>query len=137
MHSEDMSSTGYSVCSLDASSHQPFLSQCIPTCTSIDNSNAMTLHTSSTKKPVKPPILYKDHHLLTPIHTVFAQTPASLTNGLCSRQCFSAFPYYIRKRSSHARLTTGDLIPYSGFYLRGPNFCEICEVLTSSQILIL
>ena len=28
-------------------------------------------------------------------------------------------------------------IPYSGFYLRGPNFCEICEVLTSSQILIL
>ena len=30
-----------------------------------------------------------------------------------------------------------DYIPYSGFYLRGPNFCEICEVLTSSQILIL
>ena len=29
------------------------------------------------------------------------------------------------------------LLPYSGFYLRGPNFCEICEVLTSSQILIL
>ena len=28
-------------------------------------------------------------------------------------------------------------IPYSGFYLRGPNFCKICEVLTSSQILIL
>ena len=28
-------------------------------------------------------------------------------------------------------------IPYSGFYLRGPNFCEICEVLTTSQILIL
>ena len=30
-----------------------------------------------------------------------------------------------------------DIIPYSGFYLRGPNFCKICEVLTSSQILIL
>ena len=29
------------------------------------------------------------------------------------------------------------IIPYSGFYLRGPNFCKICEVLTSSQILIL
>ena len=28
-------------------------------------------------------------------------------------------------------------IPYSGFYLRGPNFCEFCAVLTSSQILIL
>ena len=28
-------------------------------------------------------------------------------------------------------------IPYSGFYLRGPNFCEICEVLINSQILIL
>ena len=28
-------------------------------------------------------------------------------------------------------------ILYSGFYLRGPNFCKICEVLTSSQILIL
>ena len=28
-------------------------------------------------------------------------------------------------------------IPYSGFYLRDPNFCKICEVLTSSQILIL
>ena len=28
-------------------------------------------------------------------------------------------------------------ILYSGFYLRGPNFCEICEVLTSLQILIL
>ena len=29
------------------------------------------------------------------------------------------------------------LTMYSGFYLRGPNFCEICEVLMSSQILIL
>ena len=29
------------------------------------------------------------------------------------------------------------MLPYSGFYLRGPNFCEICEVLTSLQILIL
>ena len=28
-------------------------------------------------------------------------------------------------------------ILYSGFYLRGPNFCKICEVLMSSQILIL
>ena len=28
-------------------------------------------------------------------------------------------------------------LPYSGFYLRGPNFCEICEMLKSSQILIL
>ena len=28
-------------------------------------------------------------------------------------------------------------ISYSGFYLWGPNFCEIYEVLTSSQILIL
>ena len=28
-------------------------------------------------------------------------------------------------------------VPYSGFYLRGSNFCEICEVLASSQILIL
>ena len=28
-------------------------------------------------------------------------------------------------------------LPYSGFYLPGPNFCDICEVLTSSQILIL
>ena len=26
---------------------------------------------------------------------------------------------------------------YSGFYLRGPNFCEFCEVLASLQILIL
>ena len=26
---------------------------------------------------------------------------------------------------------------YSGFYLRGPNFCKICEVFTSLQILIL
>ena len=34
---------------------------------------------------------------------------------------------------SHFQLT----IPYSGFYLRGPNLCEVCEVLTSSQILIL
>ena len=33
--------------------------------------------------------------------------------------------------------TIKEAIPYSGFYLRGPNFCEICEVLTSSQILIL
>ena len=30
-----------------------------------------------------------------------------------------------------------DNLPYSRFYLRGPNFCEICEVWTSSQILIL
>ena len=30
-----------------------------------------------------------------------------------------------------------DNIPYSRFYLQGPNFCEIYEVLTSSQILIL
>ena len=29
------------------------------------------------------------------------------------------------------------LMLYSGFYLQGPNFCEICKVLTSSQILIL
>ena len=28
-------------------------------------------------------------------------------------------------------------LPYSGFYLRGPNFCEFCEVLMRSQILIL
>ena len=28
-------------------------------------------------------------------------------------------------------------IPYSSFYLRGPNFCNICEVLTSLRILIL
>ena len=28
-------------------------------------------------------------------------------------------------------------LPYSRFYLRGPNFCKFCEVLTSSQILIL
>ena len=28
-------------------------------------------------------------------------------------------------------------ILHSGFYLRGPNFCKICKVLTRSQILIL
>ena len=28
-------------------------------------------------------------------------------------------------------------VPHSGFYLQGPNSCEFCEVLTSSQILIL
>ena len=32
---------------------------------------------------------------------------------------------------SHAK------VPYSGFYLRGPNICEFCEVLTSLQILFL
>ena len=26
------------------------------------------------------------------------------------------------------------MIPYSGSYLQGPNFCKICEVFMSSQI---
>ena len=29
------------------------------------------------------------------------------------------------------------LLLYRGFYLQGPNFCKICEVFTSLQILIL
>ena len=39
----------------------------------------------------------------------------------------------ITKIFSHENLA----LPYSEFYLQGPSFCEFCEVLASSQILIL
>ena len=67
--------------------------------------------------------------------------------------CYNLELLFLKSKTSKAALcvaassnnvsdTTGALsqitvkLPYSGFYLRGLNFCEICEVLTSSQILI-
>ena len=69
------------------------------------------------------------------VYNVSFETLRRHVNGTVIPGCRSG-PATILNEQEEERLASY-LIPYSGFYLRGPNFCKICEVLTSSQILIL